>query len=109
MRIFSNPILHCPASIRDYGDFFKDLLSANDYKFCIEFKCNRIAVRHGDKRFHTRLDIYFMGKFRKKIYYNRKAKFASEAILWLKDAKERPYKICAIANKRWDDKEIFAY
>ena len=88
---------------------FFSLLSKMDYKICAEFKCNRIAVKHIFRRFHMRLDVFFRTRSRKTIYYNKKPKLASEAILWLKDAKERPYKVCAVANKTSRDKEPFAY
>ncbi len=56
-----------------------------------------------------RLDMFFKNRFMRKIYYNKKVKLVCDAILWLKEAKERPYKICAIANKNSGDKEPFAY
>jgi hypothetical protein len=88
---------------------FFSILSEKNYDFCVEFKRNRKVVRYGFKSFNMRLDVFFKNRFMRKIYHNKKVKLACEAILWLKDAKERPYKICAIANKNSGDKEPFAY
>jgi len=89
-------------------EFFTKL-SDNGYKFCIELKCNRKIIKHGFCSINMSLYAFFKNRFMRTIRYNKKKKLASEAILWLKDAEKRPYKICAIANKGAHDKEIFAY
>lgn len=91
------------------GEEFFTRLCDNGYKFCIEFKSNRKVVQHGFRKTDMSLLAFFKNRFMRTIQYNNKKKLASEAILWLKDAEIRPYKICAVANKGAHDKEIFAY
>jgi hypothetical protein len=91
------------------GEEFFSILSRNQYPFCAEIKCNRKISKHRFRNIDMRLDSFFKQRSQRTIRYNNKKKLASEAILWLKDANERSYKICAIANKNAHDKSPFAY
>lgn len=93
------------------GEEFFDALTGPELglNYVCEIKCNRKVVQsEKENDLDTRVDEFFKGIKRSKIYYKGKKKLAAEEVLWFKDAKHAK-KTVAVANKKDLEKNPFAY
>jgi hypothetical protein len=84
------------------------LFDDREIPYVIEVKSNRIAETHGRKKIGKKLTSFFKDKIRQLILFKNRQKFASEAVVTLRDS-GAPVKIVAVANRRDLDDEVFAY
>jgi hypothetical protein len=91
-------------------EFFEALTGPElGLNYVCEIKCSRKVVRHvAKKNLDESVVEFFAGRKRAKIYYKGAKKWASEAIVWFKDAKTAK-KTVAVANKKKLEKSPFAY
>jgi hypothetical protein len=93
------------------GEEFFDALTSPKLglNYVCEIKSNRKVVRDGkNKDLDIRVDDYFKGSKRSKIFYKRNKRWAVEAVLRFNESKEDK-KTVAVANKKSLDKDPFAY
>ena len=88
------------------GEELFDALIERGIDYEIEIKCNRKIAHHGRKRVNMSVADFFASKHRSPVYTGRIVKYGSEAVVRLKDSKNKT-KVVAIANKRKSDN--FAY
>jgi len=91
-----------------HGEDFCRGLDERGVPYVIEVKSNRIAETQGRKKIGRNLLSFFKGKLRQLILFKNRPKFASEAVVTLRDS-AAPVKIVAVANRRNLDDEVFAY
>ena len=91
-----------------HGEDFCRGLDSREIPYVIEVKSNRIAETHGRKKIGKKLTSFFKDKIRQLILFKNRSKFASEAVLTLRDS-DAPVKIVAVANRRDLDDDVFAY
>lgn len=89
------------------SDFFRSL-EENNITYVMELKNNRIIQKHGKKQIGKSIADFFSNRFRNKIFYLGRMKWASSATLQLKDY-DKQLKIAAVANKKGLAHECFAY
>ena len=87
---------------------FFDALTERDISFVMEVKCNRKVARHGRRTLNESVTAFFEGHKRHIVRHHGKVKFATEAVVQLKDAKNT-IKVVAVANHRNLDDKAFAY
>ena len=90
------------------GDDFCTALSVRDIPFVIELKSNRIVESHGKMTVKTSLIEFFKTRVRHLISFNHKTKYASEAVLRLRNT-THSVKVVAVANHRAIDDAYFSY
>jgi hypothetical protein len=83
-------------------------LDNNGYKFVIELKNNRKVVKHSRSVLYESISTFFSNRFRHKIYYLNRPKWATCATLLLNNM-EKKLKVIAVANKKGLAHECFAY
>ena len=91
-----------------HGEEFCNALGERGLPYVIEVKSNRIVETHGPKWVNRNLVAFFKGKIRKLVLFKKRPKFASEAVVTLRDS-GAPVKIVAVANRRRVDEDVFAY
>lgn len=91
------------------GEDFFQFMQEMGFSFVVEIKSNRKVHSHGRRvDIAQRVDEFFSDRFRKKIFYRGKPKWATEASLVFKDSKMK-LKTVAVANKKGLVHECFAY
>jgi len=90
------------------GSEFFQALQENNFTYVMELKNNRIIQKHGRKQIREHISTFFSNRFRHKIFYLNRMKWASSATLQLKDY-EQKLKVVAVANKKGLAHECFAY
>ena len=88
-------------------ELFEKLNNAG-FSFVIELKSNRKVVKYKRTTFYESVKIFFSNRFRHKIWYLNRPKWASSAILTLNEMKDK-VKVVAVANKKGLAHECFAY
>jgi hypothetical protein len=83
-------------------------LDKNGYKFVIELKNNRKVVKHSRSVLYESISTFFSNRFRHKIYYLNRSKWATCATLVLNNM-DKKLKVVAMANKKGLAHECFAY
>jgi DDE superfamily endonuclease len=87
--------------------FFNALIARNIF-FVMEIRNTRIISQHHFKKIDQNAKEFFSDRVRHNIYFGSKRKWASEATVLLKDAKN-PLKVVAIANNKSLDDNAFSY
>lgn len=106
---FGFPKLSIVADSWFAGEEFFQRLQNMGFSFVVEIKSNRKVHSHGRRvDIAQRVDEFFSDRFRKKIFYRGKSKWATEASLIFKDSKTK-LKTVAVANKKGLVHECFAY
>ena len=90
------------------GNEFFDQLTSAGFRFVIEIKSNRKINRYGRQFINQPVTQFFSNRFRHKITYLNRAKWAASAILKLNGATQK-LKIVAVANKKGLVHPCFAY
>lgn len=83
-------------------------LDKNGYKFVIELRSNRKVVKYSRSILYESVSDFFKNRFRHKIYYLNRPKWATCATLLL-NKMEKKLKVVAVANKKGLAHECFAY
>ncbi len=89
------------------NEFFNQLTKAG-FRFVIEIKSNRTVHRYGRQLINQSVTQFFANRFRHKITYLSRKKWAASAILTLNGAAQK-LKIVAVANKKGLVHSCFAY
>lgn len=88
-------------------ELFEKLNDAG-FSFVIELKSNRKVVKHKKTTLDESVAIFFSNRFRHKIWYLNRPKWASSATVTLNEMKDK-VKVVAVANKKGLAHECFAY
>lgn len=78
------------------------------FDFVIELKSNRKIVKHKRSSFYESAAVFFSNRFRHKIFYLCRSKWASSATLLLNEMKKK-IKVVAVANQKGLVHNCFAY
>lgn len=105
---FGFPILPVVADSWFANEEIFAALNKRKFPFVMEIKSNRRVVQHGLKSLNVSVTEFFQSRLRKKIFYWSKVKWAAEATLWFRGARDR-LKTVAVANKKGLVHECFAY
>jgi len=83
-------------------------LDDSGFDFVVELKNNRKVVGHGREKLDESIALFFSNRFRHKIFYLGRSKWATCATLLLNNMVKK-LKIVAVANKKGLAHECFAY